>query len=328
MAPLFSIVIPTYNRARRVAAAVRSVLAQAETAWECFVVDDGSNDETKQTLSQFLDPRIKFVFNNCNRGQHACRNQAIGMAQAPWIAFLDSDDLYLPQRLAVLREAIEGRPSVGFWFTNAYVWRFDRVIGTVFDSARSIPEGRVPGWYAISDRFLPYVTTTAVIRREAFHKTGLFREDLRILEDTELYSRMLAGGLEVGSVRRPLAVRFLHEEQITRDYRKDFEEALEALRSSGAPPDEAARVRENLVLEVAEYLWRDLQPGAARQLLEHELPGRRGRAYWQAFAPSSVLGVLKKLRAGYLWLRHHPALAGSDRREVSRFVSRMMSGAA
>lgn len=316
----FSVVIPTYNRAKRVAAAVRSVLAQTEKDWECFVVDDGSTDDTKSVLSAFKDPRLKLIFNEKNRGQHACRNQAIRMATSPWIAFLDSDDLFLPERLAAMRQAIEAKPSAGFFFSNAYIWRFDRLVGTLFEPERHLPEGRVPGWYAVGDEHLPYVTSTVVVRKDAFAKTGFFREDLRILEDTELYGRMLAGGLEVAGVGDPLVVRFIHEAQITRDHRKDFEESMEALRASGAPPQEAARVRKKIAREVAEYLWRDLRPAAAREMLEREAPGERGGAYWKTYLPAAALAPLKCARAGWLRLRHHPALASAREREVTRWV--------
>lgn len=324
MTPFFSVVIPTYNRAKRVAAAVRSVLAQTEGGWECFVIDDGSTDGTKAALSPYNDSRLRMIFNEKNRGQHACRNQAIGLSSAPWVAFLDSDDLFMPERLAQLRRAIESRPSIGFWFTNAWVCRYGRVIGTLFDPARQIPQGRVPGWYAVGDEFLPYVTSTVAIRREAFDRTGLFREDLRILEDTELYGRMLAGGLEVGALNQPLVARFLHETQITRDHRKDFEESMEALRSAGAPSGQAMRVRRRVACQVAEFLWRDLQPAAAREFLRRELPGERGWMYWKTFAPAQMLGALKRLRETYLKARHHPALASHDRSEAARVIERLV----
>lgn len=316
--------IPTYNRAKRVAAAVRSVLAQTERNWECFVVDDGSTDDTKAALAGFADQRLRLIFNEKNRGQHACRNHAIRLAKAPWISFLDSDDLFLPERLVTLRRAIESRPAAGFWFTNAYVWRFGRIVGTLFDPGRALPQGKVPGWYAVGDEFLPYVTSTVVVRREAFEKTGFFREDLRILEDTELYGRMLGQGLEVAALGQPTVVRFLHEAQITRDHRKDFEESMEALRSSGAPPEQAARVRAKVAREVAEYLWRDLQPAAARELLSRELPAERGCAYWKTYVPAAALAPLKAARAGWLRLRHHPALASAREREVARWVESVL----
>lgn len=326
-APLFSVVIPSYNRAASAAAAVRSVLAQTDGRWECLFVDDGSADGTKAALSGFSDPRLRFFWNARNRGQHACRNQAIREARGEWIAFLDSDDLFLPRRLEALAAAIAARPSAGFWFTNAYVHRWGRLIGRLFDPARDIPEGRVPGWYAVGDRWLPYVTTMVCVRKSAFEKTGFFREDLRILEDTELYARMFADGLEVGVLREPLAVRFLHEGQITRDHERDFLESMEALRNSGAPADVAAEHRSRIAREVAGYLWKSLKPAQARSLLERELgPGARATPLWWAtFVPPALLSPLRGAREAWLKLRWG-ALAPAEYRDALRVAEGFLAG--
>jgi glycosyltransferase involved in cell wall biosynthesis len=326
-APLFSVVVPTFDRAASAAAAVRSVLAQTDARWECLVVDDGSTDGTKAALSGSADPRLRFFWNEKNRGQHACRNQAIRAARGEWIAFLDSDDLFLPRRLEALAAAIAARPAVGFWFTNAYVHRWDRLIGLLFDPAREIPEGKVPGWYAVGDRWLPYVTTMVCVRRGAFEKTGYFREDLRILEDTELYARMFKQDLEVGVLREPLAVRFLHEGQITRDHERDFLESMEALKNSGAPADVAAAHRARIAREVAGYLWRSLKPAQARRLLERELgPAARSAALWWAtFAPPSLLAPARAAREAALRLRWG-AFAPAEFRAARKVVDGLLKG--
>ncbi|MBI3288521.1 MAG: glycosyltransferase [Elusimicrobia bacterium] len=322
VSPLFSIIIPTYNRARAVAAAVRSVLSQTEGDFECFVMDDGSTDGTAAVLAGFTDPRLRVVLNAVNRGQHACRNDAIRAAKGEWICFLDSDDLFLPRRLAQLRNAIEREPRAGFWFTNAYIHRYGRLIGTLFDPRRSIPEGRVPGYYAVGDAFLPYVTTMVCVRRRAFEEIGLFREDLTILEDTELYARMLKSGVYVGALKEPLAVRFLHEGQITGDYETTFKEALEALRSAEAPAEIVEFVRKRVVRESATYFLKSLQARKARELLRKEIgPGARGTAlYWETFIPAAALGLLKRLRELYLSARYHPALAPAELSEAARAI--------
>ena len=303
--PLFSVVLPTFNRAASTAAALRSVLRQTDGRWECLLVDDGSTDATRSALSSFSDPRIRFFWNEKNRGQHVCRNQALREARAEWIVFLDSDDLFLPKRLESLAAAIASRPSTGFWFTNAYVHRWDRLIGKLFDPRREIPEGKVPGWYAVGDRRLPYVTTMVCVRRSAFAKTGFFREDLRILEDTELYARMFKDGLEVGVIREPLAVRFIHEGQITRDYERDFLESMEALKNSGAPPEVAAEQRRRTALEVAVYLLKSLKPSQARVLLDKELGPRARRTclWWGSFFPPRVWAPARALREAWMRLR-------------------------
>lgn len=321
--PFFSVILPTYNRARMAAAAVLSVLGQSERDFELFVVDDGSTDDTREVLDKLPKrPNVHIIHRAENRGQHVCRNFAIRIASGEFVTFLDSDDLYLPDRLAVFRKAIEERPSAGFWFSNAYVLRHDVIMGRLFEPDREIPEGKVPGWYAVGDEHLPYLTTNVAIRGEAFSRFGTFREDLRILEDTELYARMFGGGLEVGVLRESLAVRCLHEAQITRDHARDFEEALVALNSGGPPPELAARKRRLLAVEVAEYLLKSLEPARARAFLVKEL-GADARAlplYWETFLPAPVLGLAKALRRAALKARFNPLLAPRDFRAAERMV--------
>ncbi len=324
--PLFSIVIPTYNRARRAVAAVRSALWQTDPGFECLVVDDGSADDTRARLEPLSGPRLRLFFNAVNRGQHVCRNQAIREAKGEWIAFLDSDDLFLPRRLERVRAAIEARPDVGFWFTNAYVHRYGRIVGTLFDPARAIPEGRVPGYYAVGDERLPYVTSVVVVRREAFLKTGFFREDLKFLEDTELYARMLEGGLKVGALREPSVVRFLHEGNITQGHLIGYAEALEALESASTPPEAAARLKARFARQGAEYLLKALQPEAARAFLLREAgpAARSSPLYAKTFIPAPALRAAKALRRGWLMLRHHPAFASRELREVQRLIDPLL----
>jgi glycosyltransferase involved in cell wall biosynthesis len=310
--PFFSVILPTYNRARMAAAAALSVLAQTDRDFECFVIDDGSTDDTARVLSALpKDPRLRPLSMGSNQGQHACRNRAIRLARGEFVTFLDSDDLYLPGRLAAFRAAALARPGAGFWFSNAYTHRYGRITGLLFDPSREIPQGRLEGYFAVGESRLPYVTTNVAIRREAFERFGLFRQDLRILEDTELYSRMLAGGLEVGAIHEPLAVRFLHEAQITRDYERDYRESLQALDASRPPPEVRERYRREIASEVAGYLWKSADPGAARAFLLRELglEARRLPLYWACLLPPWALAAMKSLRRRWIEARFSPALS-------------------
>jgi glycosyltransferase involved in cell wall biosynthesis len=326
-APFFSIVCPNYSRARQVCAAVRSALWQTCPDFEMIVVDDGSKDDSAARLSAIKDPRLKLLLNKTNAGQHAARNQAIKAARGEWIAFLDNDDLYLPRRLETMRREIERRPEVGFWFSNAYVHRYGRIVGTLFDPRREIPQGKVPGYYAVGDRFLPYVTTVVVVRRAAFEKTGYFRTDLKMLEDTELYARMLEGGLPVGAVREPLAVRTLHEGNFTRAHKLGFVESIEALKNSNPPPDVEAGIRRRFVEDGAVYFLKSGEPELARELLLKELgeEAKSSPLYLRTFIPAPALKAAKALRKGWLRLRHHPALASRELKEVYRLIDPLLS---
>ena len=99
--PLFSVVIPTYNRAHLVGQAIDSVLQQGFSDWELLLVDDGSEDNTENTVKQYKDPRIHYLPKE-NGGESSARNFGIARATGRYICLLDSDDYYLPDHLEVL----------------------------------------------------------------------------------------------------------------------------------------------------------------------------------------------------------------------------------
>lgn len=121
--PLFSIIIPTYNRAYVLWKAIQSVLAQSEARWEIIVVDDGSTDCTLRLLEEFRNERIR-VLSISHQGQSAARNRGLEVAQAPFIAYLDSDNTWHPNFLEVMRQAIEQNPACVLWYCgqNSTIW--------------------------------------------------------------------------------------------------------------------------------------------------------------------------------------------------------------
>lgn len=326
---LFAVVLPSYNRASMLKTAIKSLLLQTCQDFECFVLDDGSTDETPKIFEEFSQMgRFHWQRFEKNNGQHYCRNYAVQRSAGRFITFLDSDDLWLPERLEEFKKAAQSRPEVGFWFSNAYLWKYERVIGTVFDPKRAVPEGPVPGYYAVGEKYLPYVTTNVAIKREAFQEAGLFRQDMKILEDTELYARILGKGFPVGAIPRPLAVRRLHEEQITRDHERDFQESLMALRSGGASLEVEKAYWQEMVLETASYLIKNLNPHKARQFLRQSDVPRNGR-FWILFLlsllPGPFLSLLRHCRTTYLKARYGSWLAPRQYRRVSEWMASLQA---
>ncbi|TIV24598.1 MAG: glycosyltransferase family 2 protein, partial [Mesorhizobium sp.] len=109
--PLISVITPTHNRRSQVVRAVKSVLAQTLTRFEHIVVDDGSTDGTAAALAEIRDPRLIYVGAKW-RGANAARNAGIERARAPVVTFLDSDDVYLPDRLARTLARFDQNPSL------------------------------------------------------------------------------------------------------------------------------------------------------------------------------------------------------------------------
>ncbi len=100
MSSLVSIVMPSYNTGRFIKETIESVLAQSYPDWELIIVDDCSNDNTDEVVAEFIaDPRIRYIKNEKNSGAAVSRNRALREAKGKWIAFLDSDDLWEPDKL-------------------------------------------------------------------------------------------------------------------------------------------------------------------------------------------------------------------------------------
>lgn len=196
--PFFSVVIPVYNRADMLRAAVDSVLAQSERDFEIVVVDDGSKDHPERVLP--ADPRIRF-FAQENKGGGAARNSGIDRARGRFVAFLDSDDVYLPSHLAAMRALLEHTTdTVGY--ARMVV---DRGCGRTFlKPPRAIAASEHMATYLLCDRgFVP--TITVVVARETARRVR-YHEDLRAAEDTDFAIRLFLDGQRFAMVEAPGAV--------------------------------------------------------------------------------------------------------------------------
>jgi glycosyltransferase involved in cell wall biosynthesis len=200
--PNLSVVLPTYNRAHLLSRSIASVLNQTYSDFELLVVDDGSTDATDSVVSGFLDRRIRYVRCDCNRGPGAARNVGIQIARGTFIAFQDSDDEWMPDKLEHHMQAFAMAPAA---------------VGVVYsDMARVLADGRVEyhqsptvvrrrlidpatGFYQVYKLGIQSV----VVRRECLSQVGPFNEQLPALEDLELFIR-LAHLYEFVHVHKPL----------------------------------------------------------------------------------------------------------------------------
>jgi glycosyltransferase involved in cell wall biosynthesis len=324
--PFFSIILPTYNRAHMLPGALHTVKNQTFQDYEVLIVDDGGVDHTPEMIKEWTrDPRFKYTKVE-HVGNMACRNLALKMATGTWITNIDSDDFWTLDRLQSFADYIAAHPKAGFVFSNGYLHRFGRLIGMAFDPNRKIEEGKVPGHYAVGEEFLPYLTTNLAIPKALYEKYGHYREDMIIL-DNELYARMLADGVEVGVIRKPLAVRRIHGGQVTHKWIEEYPEAVEALIAGGTPPDVLALEKEKLVFEVANYLWRNLQPEKARAFMLQELgeKSKSSKLYKRTFVPAPALALAKKAREWRMRIAHHPAWASADEKAVYRLIDPLIA---
>lgn len=114
---LVSIIMPSYNTGGYIKKSVESVLAQTYENWELIIVDDCSTDNTDEVLAQLSDPRIRYLKNEKNSGAAVSRNKALREAKGRWIAFLDSDDLWVPEKLEKQIQFME-RNEYPFTYTD------------------------------------------------------------------------------------------------------------------------------------------------------------------------------------------------------------------
>lgn len=206
--PLFSIVMPTFNRAALLGRSISSVLAQHETAWELLIADDGSTDETWPLLCdwQAADTRIR-CWKHANRGQSATRNRLLDVAQAPWVVFLDSDDEFEPWHLSKRREAIASDDDVDLWISPM------RVVGDPL-----VPCLHHPGRMIHVDRCVG--VGMIVVRREAILGVGGFPA-MAYAEDAAMVSRLVVSGARTRQLaHRSYVYHRGHADTITRSHRQ------------------------------------------------------------------------------------------------------------
>jgi len=213
--PLISVIIPTFNRTRQVQAALRSVLAQTYREFEVIVVDDGSTDGTGEALQEIIGAegdggeRIRYFFQS-NQGQSFARNKGTDEARGEWVAFLDSDDVWLPEKLEWQIRAVEkfkgkccacitdarlvdnlGMDTTAFHESGK---RYEETLGIEPEALGSLVKCRDPFW-----------VSTLLVRTDVVKQVGRFDLHLGYAEDHDFLFR-LSLATTFCYVNKPLAL--------------------------------------------------------------------------------------------------------------------------
>ncbi|MBN1115004.1 MAG: glycosyltransferase [Oligoflexia bacterium] len=206
-----SVIIPTFNRAYCLDRAVNSVLAQKYTDYELLIIDDGSTDNTEKKINYYRerDPRVR-AFRNRNSGVSQARNLGILNARGSFIAFLDSDDEWLPGKLLCQMEFYE-KHEYSICHTDEIWIRNGNRVNQMHKHKKS--------GGCIFRQCLPLCCispSSVIIRKDVFDRVGLFDEELPVCEDYDLWLRISAV-YEVSFIQTPLIIKYGgHSDQLSR----------------------------------------------------------------------------------------------------------------
>ena len=204
-----SVIIPTYNRKNLLKRALHSVISQTFVPQEIIVVDDGSSDRTKDWVSERF-PDVRYIYQD-NSGVSSARNAGIKEAKGSWIAFLDSDDEWMTNKLEQQKRVINSFQEAWLCHTNE-IWirngvrvnqmkKHQKYGGDVFENCLDIC------------RISP---SSVLIKKEVFEMVGLFDESLKVCEDYDLWLRITAV-LPVIFLDQPLIIKYGgHTDQLSR----------------------------------------------------------------------------------------------------------------
>lgn len=326
--------MPVYNRERQVAESVRSVLSQTFRDLELIVVDDGSGDATPQILAELAetDPRMR-ILSQPNSGRPAiARNRGLREATGEFVAFLDSDDSYQPERLQRCVDVFSTDDDLGVVFHDILVANDGRAPPRYRNLwSAGFPEKRGPSvrrrsadvfylgedYYVFMSLFFAAMHTDSVlIRRSVDVEEGLwFREDYITNEDTDLWLR-LAAVTRVAYIDQPLSVYRLHANNISADRNRQLQDAIQLHRWNLT--HRAARFDAKTTSKYRRRIARYHEELAYRVLLAGE-NSTAWKNYWEALVLSPGAGPLTGLAKSVLpwaWLRRILERGSDDVRPV------------
>jgi len=208
-----SVILPTYNRAHTIGTVVESVLNQTYDQFELHIIDDGSTDNTPSIIKKFDDHRIQFTRFERNKGANIARNKGIQNADGDYIAFIDSDDSWHPEKLERQVRIMENAPdSTGVVYTGYWLkYPSDCQYGP--DPDRDTHEGVIyEEMLKGNGHFIP--TSTTLVRRTCFEQVGLFDEALSRQQDWEMWLR-ISHQFEFKLDPKPLVMKSMDHDEVS-----------------------------------------------------------------------------------------------------------------
>ncbi len=210
--PEVSVIVPTYNYAHFIEDCLKSIFAQTYNDFEVIVVDDGSTDHTSKVLAAYRKD-IHYIYQE-NKGLPAARNTGIKASKGKYLAFLDSDDLWLPEKLAEQVRIIREDSDMGIIFSDANAFQE----GTILRES-ILKEEKICTGFCFQRLFMGnyLIMPTVLIRKSCLTKSGLFDETLTAVEDYDLWLR-IAAFFKIGFVDKILAMYRVHPSNMSKDF--------------------------------------------------------------------------------------------------------------
>ena len=211
MSSKVTVIIPTYNRAYLAEKACRSALSQTYKDLEVFVIDNGSSDNTEEVISKINDRRLKYLrMPEPTNGPAGPRNYAIKISNSPYLAFLDSDDQWLKDKLETQIPLFEKQKDIGLVYSNGFLIRNSMENKKVkFFNKIIVPYRGNPVKQLLSGNFIPL--SSVVAKRECFDNCGLFDERFFSTADWELWLRFIEL-YKIDYIDKPLIEYLRHED--------------------------------------------------------------------------------------------------------------------
>ncbi|MHA1967466.1 MAG: glycosyltransferase family 2 protein [Candidatus Hodarchaeales archaeon] len=186
--PMTSIIVPTFNRGHIIKKTIRCIIKQTYQNFELIIVDDGSSDNTKQVVNKFNDSRIRYIKRQVNSGGSIARNIGIKEARGEYIAFNDSDDIWLPNKLEMQMKIFDSSSKkVGVVYCD---WAY--IKGKKTYMHKNIKKKRREGdiYGEIDNFYFTIPTSTVILKKKCLEKSGVFDERFRAQEDYDLWIRL------------------------------------------------------------------------------------------------------------------------------------------
>jgi glycosyltransferase involved in cell wall biosynthesis len=237
--PLFSVVIPAYNQAEYLPATVQSILNQTFDSFEILIVNDASPDNTSEVVRQMTDPRIRLLIHEQNKGLPGARNTGMQAARGSYVALLDSDDLFHPQKLERHAAFLDAHPEVDVTYNPRYELNYSDT--TIRELVRP------PLTVGLRD-FLygyPFTPSDMVLRKAVIDRVGGFDERFRAGgEDMEYPATLALAGCQFASVDRGLNYRRHHSGRYRKNLDARLKDVQDALAHTYANPRCPAEIRQ------------------------------------------------------------------------------------